>query len=207
MNITVKKIWTITRNFDDSETTWCPTFVDVDNSPFILINTYDRTFYSICYGKNVRWLKGASQILTRNEFIKQIRTLRQQACDAALAEALKPEDGDVGNHAKKRRNKTRVAKKTDSHLLPEVVSVCVDGFSDDLGVLGPMSFNVLTCDFTSRRRIWVELKEDTIDFIIRSVRLHRSAPTRAGSAASPAEGDEGDRDVEANSEGSDSENN
>ena len=177
--ISVTKTWTITIN----ECTWKPDSKDVNGVSFIFIDSYDRMFYKLCFGSTLHWSKGHAAKL-RQGFFAQLRQSRKHACDVALQAALAPAcDGDAApaRPAKKRRNKDLIAKKVHHKFLPRVVTVSMDGFVDSEGTLPPRSFQMLTEEFTSKRKFWVEVNQENMEFIIRGI-IHSHAAEREAAA-------------------------
>ena len=122
-----------------------------------------RALAKACLGKA---LKHGDRDATINvEFIDSLVRKRKAACNAAFAEAI----AVPGQENAKRRRRAPVCTERSATLLPDILAIHCDGFVDEHGAQAPMSFRVLSRDFTTSN-VWIELKADVLDFLTRAIR-------------------------------------
>jgi hypothetical protein len=210
MRCSIKQVFTITCSPAAGPSySWNPQVervVDDDGAErwFFNFNKWNnRAFAKAVLGKGMR-VSGDKACTINVMFIDTLLRKRKLACLEAHENAVRvDDDGDAASSSKKKRARRSRCNKNAGCLLPAILDLKVDGFEDDDGLQVPITIPVLAKDFTTAS-IWIELKSDIIEFMIRAIRRDlkegRSGRTKSRSAGgielSPRS-DDGDDDGEA----------
>ncbi|CAE7216954.1 unnamed protein product [Symbiodinium sp. CCMP2592] len=157
---------------------WCPTQKIVEERTFFSFTKWSAQLTRMMTGKRLQLGGGrAAESGSLNvPVIGKILEARQSACDKALEEALKVEDGlgDEDEKPKKKAKKTiRRSSAKDLHLLPEIVDVSVAEFQ--------MS---LLSEGLSTGTIWMELRPENLSWLKSCVDKEEAKPRQKKGAGS-----------------------
>ncbi|CAE7466606.1 unnamed protein product [Symbiodinium sp. CCMP2592] len=158
---------------------WCPTQKIVEERTFFSFTKWSAQLTRMMTGKRLQLGGGrAAESGSLNvPVIGKILEARQSACDKALEEALKVEDGlgDEDEKPKKKAKKTiRRSSAKDLHLLPEIVDVSVAEFQ--------MS---LLSEGLSTGTIWMELRPENLSWLKSCVDKEEAKPRQKKGEAKP----------------------
>ena len=168
-SIELQQSWTIkTRFVDGKEQEWMPDTVNCCGKSFVCIGKWIPGFVRTTLGHHLRLKKGSDVQSANVVFLDQMDKARQDACSAALKVAFQGADDD--NNTPSKRKREIVARKKHHHSLPPVLAIKMDGFHDPTGFVQPRTINVLSKDFWTNSKIWVEATDESMLYIFRAVR-------------------------------------
>ena len=134
--------------------TWTPAQITVDEVIYFQFSKWDRAFVKWVTGKSLDLRKDKSAGSADCEYMDQVLSRRQAACDDALHAALHDE-GDQGK-AKKRRKR---ASASDGHLVHRVLNMTLPEVPEEN--LAEKLVRILF-DGAGTANIYMEMHEDVL---------------------------------------------
>ena len=173
---------------------WCPETVVVDECHFVELDKWDRKFILFCTGRALNLNPGKRHDINYR-FLEDLQRLRTQACDQALADAYRAENGD------RQAKKIRKARVTDRDVAGHVVTIT----GPDLrrGGVHIQGLEMRVLFGVKNSSVWVELNAPNLEYIrngiLMSMEQHELGRKWSADKGSDEQHETGDNPVDGDS--------